>query len=68
MTRHRLPRGRAMPMPQLARLAARWYGRHADADWRKWSRAEAQAIFAQMGLTDEFWHLAASDAIGSERF
>ena len=66
--RHRLPRGRGVPMPQLTGLAARWYGSHADADWRKWTRAEAQAIFAAAGLTDEFWHLPTSEATGSERF
>jgi hypothetical protein len=66
--RHRLPRGRAVPLPQLAELAARWYGRHADADWLKWTRTEAQSIFHSVGLTDEFWRLVGSDEEASGRF
>ena len=66
--RHRLPRGRTVPITQLAELAARWYGRHADPDWRKWTLAEAQAIFAGVGLTDDFWRLAGRETAGTERF
>lgn len=66
--RHRLPRGRAVPLAQLAELAVRWYGRHAAPDFRKWTRAEAQAIFAAVGLTGEFWNLAGPNDAGTERF
>lgn len=66
--RHRLPHGRAVPLPQLAELAARWYGRHAEEDWRKWTRSEAQSIFNSVGLTDEFWQLVSSDEEASGRF
>lgn len=66
--RHRLPRGRAVSLPRLAELAARWYGRHADADWRKWTRTEAQSIFHGVGLTDEFWRLVGSEEEASGRF
>jgi hypothetical protein len=61
--RHRAPRGAALPLAQLDALARRWYGRHLDADWVKWTPAEAAAIFAEVGLTGAFWALDA----GAER-
>lgn len=58
--RHRLQRGEAVPLTQVADLARVWYGCHADPDWRKWTIAEAQAIFDRVGLRSEFWSLGAS--------
>ena len=62
--RHRLPRGEAVSIAQTAALARTWYGRHADPDYRKWTPGEAQKIFADVGLTGEFWELDSS----SDRF
>lgn len=62
--RHRLPRGEAVPVAQVVTLAQRWYGRHRDPEWVKWSTREAQQIFEEVGLTGAFWQLAAS----GERF
>jgi len=59
--RHRLPRGAVVPIDQVVALGRAWYGRHLDADWRKWSVAEAQSIFDAVGLTGEFWRLPVSD-------
>jgi hypothetical protein len=59
--RHGLPRGAVVPWPQVLALGRAWYGRHLDPDWRKHTVAEAQAIFAEMGLTGEFWQLPVSD-------
>jgi hypothetical protein len=58
--RHRLPRGVALAPGQLQQLAFRWYGRHLDDDWVKWTPAEAAAIFAGCGLDGDFWALDAS--------
>jgi len=58
--RHRLPRGEAVPLHQVARLARLWYGTHGDPAWHKWTVAEAQDIFQQAGLRSEFWDLGAS--------
>jgi len=58
--RHRQPLGEAVPLAQVARLARRWYGSHADPDWHKWSMAEAQAIFREAGLDSDFWSLGAA--------
>jgi hypothetical protein len=57
-SRHHLPHGLAVPLPQVVLLARRWYGCHANRDWRKWTVAEAQNIFHEAGLTSEFWSLA----------
>jgi hypothetical protein len=57
--RYGQPRGAAVPLAQVADLARRWYGRHADPDWHKWSIAEAQAVFHATGLTSPFWDLGA---------
>jgi hypothetical protein len=55
--RHGLPVGEAVPLAQLADLARRWYGRHADPEWRKATVAEAAAVFRAAGLTGGFWQL-----------
>ncbi len=56
--RHGFALGQVLPLTQLADLARRWYGRHADPFWRKATIEEASAIFAAAGLTGEFWQLA----------
>lgn len=55
--RHRLPRGEAVPLQQVAQLANNWYGFHSDPNWRKWTIAEAQDIFHRSGLRSSFWDL-----------
>jgi hypothetical protein len=47
--RHGLPRGAAIPVEVVAKLARKWYGKHADKDWRKWTAAEAKQIFEDVG-------------------
>ena len=57
--RHGLPLGQVVPLAQLAGLARRWYGRHAEPDWQKPTVAEAAAVFQAAGLTGQFWQLEA---------
>jgi hypothetical protein len=57
-SRHRLPLGEPVPLHQVADLARRWYGFHADSNWHKWTIDEAQEIFHHAGLTSAFWELA----------
>jgi len=59
--RHGVALGEAVPIAKVARLARTWYGSHASPEWRKWSVAEAQDIFAGAGLTSDFWRLKARD-------
>lgn len=49
--------GAILPLAQLQRLAARWYGDRLDPDWRPRTQAESQAVFASVGLTGAFWRL-----------
>lgn len=43
---------------QMWRLADEWYHDRADPGWRRRTSAEAQALFAEIGLTGEFWRLS----------
>jgi hypothetical protein len=55
--RHGLPLGETVTLHQVAALARKWYGSHADPGWRKWTIADAQDLFAEAGLVSEFWSL-----------
>lgn len=46
-----------MTTEQLWRLADEWYHDRDDPSWRRRSAAEAEAVFAGIGLTGEFWRL-----------
>jgi hypothetical protein len=59
--RHRIPKGVAIPIAQVAELGQAWYGKHLDRDWKKHSITEAQAIFERVGLRGDFWRLPTSD-------
>jgi hypothetical protein len=62
--RHRIERGDVQAITNVAEMAAVWYGRHLDRDWRKWTVGEAAEIFARFELTHEVWKLP----VGEERF
>jgi hypothetical protein len=55
--RHGCARGDVVELPRVQRLARAWYGRHAAADWRKWTIAEARKIFSDVGLGGRIWEL-----------
>ncbi len=55
--RHRVGRGDVQPIAKVSEFAAVWYGRHLDADWRKWTVDEAADIFRQFSLTHDVWRL-----------
>ena len=57
-----IPRGDVRPLAQVWAFAAEWYGRHADADWTKWSNQEAAAIFERHHLTGPVWTLPEENA------
>lgn len=52
-----IPKGDVRPIEQIWAFAIEWYGRHADADWSKWSAREAVEIFKRHGLTGPIWTL-----------
>ena len=46
-----------MTPEQAWRLARAWYADKLDAQWRRKTAEEAEAVFAELGLTGSFWNL-----------
>ena len=57
-----LPKGAVFSPEQLWRLAHAWYADRLDPAWRRRSPAEAEALFAEIGLTGDFWRLQPAPA------
>ncbi|HET6747810.1 MAG TPA: alkylmercury lyase family protein [Actinomycetes bacterium] len=55
--RHGEPVGAVVDLPTMWRLASAWYGDRLRDDFRRRTPAEANAIFAGLGLTGPFWKL-----------
>jgi len=55
--RHALPRGDVQRIQKAYDFAREWYGRHLDADWRKWTTDEARSLFEKHGLRGPIWEL-----------
>ena len=53
----RVPRGASFSLEQAWQLGQAWYGNKLSPDWRRATAEEAQAVFAEIGLTGEFWQL-----------
>ena len=53
----RVPRGATLGLDQVWRLARAWYGNKLSPQWRRATPEEAEAVFAEIGLTGEFWRL-----------
>ncbi|MFL5375821.1 MAG: hypothetical protein ACJ78T_17620 [Myxococcales bacterium] len=53
----RRPRGGTLGLAQAWDLARAWYGNRLDPEYRPFTREEAQAVFARVGLTGPFWEL-----------
>lgn len=62
--RHGIAKGNVQTAQKVWEFSKTWYGKHLDADWRKWTSAEASQIFAQLGLTGPIWEIE----VGRERF
>ena len=54
-----LPRGATMTPKQCHRLARAWYADKLRPEWRRKTVEEAEAVFAEIGLTGPFWRLRA---------
>jgi hypothetical protein len=53
-----LPHGGTLSLAQCWRLAHAWYSPdRRKPDWRRKTVDEAEALFAQLGLTSAFWRL-----------
>ncbi|HKO59221.1 MAG TPA: hypothetical protein VJ276_25365 [Thermoanaerobaculia bacterium] len=54
----RRPRGGVMTLEQQWGMAIGWYAENrGDPSWRRKTVEEAEALFAELGLTGEFWRL-----------
>jgi alkylmercury lyase-like protein len=53
-------RGAVFPLETCWQLAQAWYADRLAPGWRRRKPAEAEAVFAELGLSGDFWRLAAS--------
>jgi hypothetical protein len=52
------PRGAVLSLGQCWRLARAWYGPdRRSSEWRRFSPAEAEAVFIEAGLSGPFWSI-----------
>jgi hypothetical protein len=56
-TQRDIPRGATFPLEQAWRLGDAWYRDRLSPDWRRRTAEEAEALFAELGLTGAFWKL-----------
>lgn len=54
---HDLPRGATLTPDTAWQLAREWYQNKVKPDWRRHTLEEAEALFARLGLTSDFWNL-----------
>jgi hypothetical protein len=52
-----VPRGATVPLEQLWRLAGPWYANRLDEQWRPRTVETIERLFADAGLTGEFWQV-----------
>jgi hypothetical protein len=48
-------RGAVVPLEQVWRLAMPWYADRLDYDWTPRTPAAMEHLFAEAGLTSDFW-------------
>jgi hypothetical protein len=53
----RIPRGASFSLEQAWQLGRAWYSDKLSPDWRRATPSEAEAVFASIGLTGDFWRL-----------
>lgn len=52
-----MPTGATMTLEQQWELARAWYADRMSPEWRRRTPAEAEEVFASIGLTGDFWRL-----------
>ncbi len=53
----RISRGASFSLEQAWQLGQAWYADKLSPQWRRKTADEAEAIFAGIGLTGDFWRL-----------
>ena len=56
-TTRRVPRGASFGLERAWLLGQAWYADKLSPDWSRATSAEAEAAFASIGLTGDFWQL-----------
>ena len=51
----KVPRGAVLSVDQVWELSQRWYHNRLSLDYHGRSMEQVQQIFAELGLTSEFW-------------
>ena len=54
---HQIPKGDVQRLGDFWPFAKKWYGKHADPNWVKWTQEEAKHLFQEFGLTHPVWQL-----------
>jgi hypothetical protein len=52
-----IAKGAVVPLSQVWQLARRWYAGRAGEAWNPRTPEEAEHVFADVGLSGEFWRL-----------
>jgi len=53
-----MPRGASLSLEQCWRLAQAWYSEpRSQPTWRRRTAEETRAVFEELGLRDDFWHV-----------
>ncbi len=52
-----MPRGAVFSLEQAWGLADAWYAERLAPTWRRRRAEEAEALFAELGLSGDFWRL-----------
>ena len=52
-----VPRGYVTTAQRMYDLSREWYRTRMNEDWQPPTAAEAEAMFAEHGLTGDFWRL-----------
>ena len=53
----RVARGATFSLEQAWQLGQAWYGDKLSPDWQRATAEEAEAVFAEIGLTGHFWRV-----------
>jgi hypothetical protein len=53
----RIAKGAVFSLEQAWGLGDAWYRDRLSSDWRRRTPEEAEALFAELGLTGDFWRL-----------
>jgi Alkylmercury lyase len=54
---HRIAKGGVLTLDQVWQLGRTWYEEKMSPEWKRATPEEAEAAFAGIGLTRDFWRL-----------